>query len=626
MKKHFLLLLLASSFVFTFSQEKIKIEKAEDLPKHNYQLANTNLKELILDDALISELAADVRKDLESDLAKYEFSDASILREYYGDLSIIAMLDGDYDTVLKYVYKGRELSDKESERLIRSCELEAYVLAMKETEGKDKAELRETMKEKLAAYLETLPIAIIQEDIENRKGRAEFFSENMITGYIEGELQQSVDNTDGNVPLNVAMTILGMKANLQYYLPNKDIIAEVHGDLLNRKAVKIEKQDIWKERSVNFNEGDDLTSIVVGIWDTGVDIDIFPENNQWTNKKEKKNGKDTDKNGYIDDIHGIAYDYEGRKSAYMLIHEADTMSNLQEIQDLYTGLRDMLANIDSEKAKMARSKTAEMTPEESEAFFEEINLLGSYDHGTHVAGIAVEGNPFAQILSARLMFDYKNIPDIPTMETAERWGKMYEDVLNYFKENNVRVVNMSWSMDIRVDILPALRKNGVGKDEEERFEIAKKMFDIHRNAFYKAMESTPDILFVTAAGNNNDDVDFAGSIPSSFNFPNIMTVGAVDIEGKKTSFTTEGSSVDVYANGYEVESYVPGGERVKMSGTSMASPNVVNLAAKIISVNPELTPVEVKELIISNATKSEEDPDVLLIHPKKSIEAVKSKL
>ena len=624
MKKQIFILLWVIGFISSFGQEKIKVEKAEDLPKHNYQLTNQNLSDLISDDEALSALASEVKEDLELDLDKYEFSDPSILKDYYGDLSIIAFLEKDYNKALDYIYKTRELSDKESERLIRSCEFEAYILAARETGSDNQAVIQELMKEKLASYLETLPFDKIQEDIESRKGRAEIYNANIITGYLNGELQQSVDNNQGNVPLDVAMTILGMKVTMIYYLPNKDMIAEVHTDLLNRKAVKIEKQDIWKERNMSFTEKDGYSSMVVGIWDTGVDIDIFPDNNRWTNKKEKLNGKDDDKNGYIDDLHGIAYDYEGRKSIYMLIHEADTMKDLAELQGLFRGLIDMMANVDSKAARNFKSKTSEMTPEEYETFFEKINLMGSYNHGTHVAGIAVNGNPFARILSARLMFDYKNIPDIPTMETAERWGKMYADVLNYFTENKVRVVNMSWSMDIRVDILPALRKNGIGKDEEERFEIAKKMFQIHKEAFYKAMEDTRNILFVAAAGNNNDDVDFAGSIPSSFNFPNILTVGAVDIEGKKTSFTTEGASVDVYANGYEVESYVPGGKLLRMSGTSMASPNVANLAAKIVTVNPELTPAEVKEIIINNATQSEEDPKVLLVHPIKSIEAAKA--
>ncbi len=626
MKKNLFFILFA--IVLTYSlqgQEKIKIEKAEDLPKHNYQLSKTNLTELIKDDKLLIDLANKIGEDLKVDLNKYEFSDNSILKGYYDDLGTVAEINGDYEKSLSYIYKSRDLAEKESERLIRGCEFEAYAMAQLEN-IEDKEEFRQFMKEKLASHLDSLPFDIIQEDIERRKGRADFFNENLLIGFLTGELQTTVDKSEGNVPLDVAMGVLNIKTSLSFYLPNKEVFADVFSDLIDRKAVKIEKQDIWKEREVVFTESDSLEPIVVGIWDTGVDMEVFPENNRWMNKNEVVDGKDNDNNGYIDDVYGVAYDYEGRKSKDMLIPEAHNLENLEEMQQLDKGLIDMMANVESNFAKEFKKKSGEMTPEEYEQFFEILSLLGTYNHGTHVAGIATEGNPFAKILMARLTFDYKTLPDIPTMATAERWAKMYEDVLEYFRNNNVRVVNMSWSMDIRIDIMPALTKNGVGENEEERYEIAKKMFDIHEKSFYKAMEATPDILFVTSAGNSNNDVDFAGSIPSSFNFPNILTVGAVDIEGKKTSFTTEGESVDVYANGYEVESYIPGGDRVKYSGTSMSSPNVVNLAAKIFNVNPKLSAEEVKTLIVENATQSEEDPKVLLIHPAKSVEAAKKTL
>ncbi len=45
--------------------------------------------------------------------------------------------------------------------------------------------------------------------------------------------------------------------------------------------------------------------VIVGIIDSGVDttsIDLIPS--LWNNPKEQKNGKDSDRNGYIDDIHG----------------------------------------------------------------------------------------------------------------------------------------------------------------------------------------------------------------------------------------------------------------------------------------------------------------------------------
>jgi subtilisin family serine protease len=138
------------------------------------------------------------------------------------------------------------------------------------------------------------------------------------------------------------------------------------------------------------------------------------------------------------------------------------------------------------------------------------------------------------------------------------------------------------------------------------------------------MKNAPEILFVAAAGNANNDVDFANDIPSGFTMPNLIKVGAVDIEGKETGFTTIGKGVQVYSNGYEVESYIPGGEKRKYSGTSMAAPQVVNLAAKIWSKNPILTVAEVKDLIIKGATPSKENPGILLIHPKQTLEMAKN--
>lgn len=178
---------------------------------------------------------------------------------------------------------------------------------------------------------------------------------------------------------------------------------------------------------------------------------------------------------------------------------------------------------------------------------------------------------------------------------------------------------MSWAYSLR-GYEYALAANGIGESEEERKAMAGEYFNIERDAFYNAMKNAPEILFITSAGNSNDDLDFSSSIPKSFDLPNLMQIGAVDIEGKATGFTTMGKGVDVYANGYEVESYVPGGNKQKFSGTSMSSPQVANLAGKIWAKYPGLNAMQVKQSIIKGAAPSGNNAEILLINPKKSLE------
>ena len=145
------------------------------------------------------------------------------------------------------------------------------------------------------------------------------------------------------------------------------------------------------------------------------------------------------------------------------------------------------------------------------------------------------------------------------------------------------------------------------------------MIGILSEGLRESMAATPGILYVAAAGNDDNDVEFDVVIPSNFDLPNLMVVGAVDQAGDPTSFTSGGRNVKVYANGFQVASFVPGGATMKMSGTSMASPNVCNLAGKLFTVKPALTPGEVVSLIEQGADPHPKHPDILLMNPVASV-------
>ncbi len=63
---------------------------------------------------------------------------------------------------------------------------------------------------------------------------------------------------------------------------------------------------------------------------------------------------------------------------------------------------------------------------------------------------------------------------------------------------------------------------------------------------------------------------------------------------------------------------------MKLSGTSMAAPQVTNLAAKLFATDPSLTAEKARELIISGSTPSE-DGKRKLIDGKRSLQLSKQK-
>jgi hypothetical protein len=285
--------------------------------------------------------------------------------------------------------------------------------------------------------------------------------------------------------------------------------------------------------------------------------------------------------------------------------------------DVIKGETDGQANVDSPEATALIQKYRAMKPEEMSAFFEKLGHYKSYVHGSHDAGTAARGNPAIKLISARGDNDWKSIPAPPTLESTERMAAAYQTFVDYFKSRGVRVVNMSWH-DSPYSYEQDLEKNGIGKDAEERKHMAQEMFNISKSGLEKALRSAPEIVFICSAGNASNDAGFSEFIPSSFKLPNLLTVGAADVAGEQTNFTSHGETVRVYSNGGYVISRVPGGREIPMFGTSMAAPQVTNLAAKLLALRPQLTPEQVIDLIVRGATPSA-DGRLHLINPKASV-------
>lgn len=116
-------------------------------------------------------------------------------------------------------------------------------------------------------------------------------------------------------------------------------------------------------------------------------------------------------------------------------------------------------------------------------------------------------------------------------------------------------------------------------------------------------------LGVIVAGNSLNGINLDNYDSTAFdafrNLPNVILVGASNLSDNRCSFSNYGeNTVDLFAPGENLATFpvdfLNDNEPNWFSGTCAAAPLVTGTASLMLSVNPNLTSSEIKQLIISN--------------------------
>lgn len=580
-----------TSLAQTTAKKVVKTEA--DLPRFNYPIQGTATALLTSDDATFNVFSSKVKTDVDSVLDNYDIQDRATMRDLLGVRLALELLAGNEDQqALATLDKLRDVQDKPDAKLLTGLQMRAMIEAKAESGQTSGPAYEAAFAKAYAASLKPLPWAIVGNRIKETKSSAEILTPALILGLAKADVEPALAKSH-QLSNDLAWGLIGERLELRLLLPlEKTALTVLTQDV---DANNVQKPDIWAARDVTLTDADHLTPVRVAIWDSGSDLSLFP-GRVYTDPHSKG----------TPDAHDIAFDLKGFPThGYLYPLDAQRKAEFPGMVEELKGFSDLQLSIDSPEASALRKKIAGMQASQIPGFIEQLEFFAIYSHGTHVAGIASRGNPAIRLAVGRITFDWHNVPLPPSEELSRRAAADDQAYVDWFKANHIRVVNMSWGGGPQ-DYETALEKNGMGKDAADRKAIAAKLFAIERQGLYDAMKSAPDVLFICAAGNADSNSSFNEMMPSSFRLPNLLTVGAVDQAGDEASFTSYGPTVLVDADGYQVESVVPGGAKVRMSGTSMASPNTVNLAAKLIALDPKLTPEETIHLIVAGATPSED--------------------
>ena len=576
--------------------EKKVITSADQMPRRQYQIPKLPSELLDVPKSELDAAVDAVDKDLANDLATLDIRDRATRTSMLQARAQFALHRGDYAAAQAFLRDVRSQQEKAADKLTSGTSMENIIETR--MKGGTLEEQRARLKASLGQAYGAMPWDVVGDNLKGAKGSLELLSREVVLGSVRTGLDPAAKNMNLSVPGGFVIGIVSLRNNLAHVLPFRDDVVATLQGLVDRNQVA--KVDRWSERQVALAPNAPGKPVVIGIWDSGTDHKLFKATNP----------------------PGIAFDRDMNPTAPLVRPMGEAEARMPVLKQYVKGVMDMRAAIDSPDARALKQRVSTLKADEVKQFSEDLSAIGMWVHGTHVAGIAVEGNPFAQVATVAMHFNHSSVPQLPDEASAARTAAAYKKAVDTFKAAGARVVNMSWRYSPQ-SYEGALAYHNVGKTPDERKAIANKLFAIEKKALEDAIRGAPEILFVAGSGNEDNSADFAQYIPAGFELPNLITAGAVDQSGTETGFSTFGKTVVVHANGFEVMSYAPGGEKMKLSGTSMASPNVANLAGKLFAMKPELTVAQVKELILRGAEKNGR---VNLINPKKSLELAGAKV
>lgn len=213
-------------------------------------------------------------------------------------------------------------------------------------------------------------------------------------------------------------------------------------------------------------------------------------------------------------------------------------------------------------------------------------------HGTHVSGIIAasrnNGTGMDGIAADVRIMAIRCVPD------GDERDKDIANGIRYAVDNGAKIINMSFG---------------------KKYSWDKKVVD----EAVKYAESK-GVLLIHAAGNDGEDIDKVTHYPckkfeEKGEAANFMDIGALSWKsGDKivAPFSNYGKkTVDLYSPGVDIYSTAPKNEYKDASGTSMAAPVTAGVAAVLKSYYPDLTPAQIKKILIKSSIKTSKSEKVI---------------
>ncbi len=223
-------------------------------------------------------------------------------------------------------------------------------------------------------------------------------------------------------------------------------------------------------------------------------------------------------------------------------------------------------------------------------------IAKNVEHGTHVSSI-VAGVADNSLGVSGVCPNCSLLPiQVGSSKTALiREGSVIKAIL-YAVDHGADIINISLGSKFNLDF------SKLSKQKKQTIREIYKQSTIAEEIIWKRVyryARKKNIVVLVAGGNDNMYSDIDPMNRSS----DAISVGAVDSNIKRAKYSNYGSNIKISAPGSHVYSAMPNGDFAYMSGTSMATPFVAGAVGLVKSLNPNLTPMEIRDLLVESGKK-----------------------
>ena len=345
-------------------------------------------------------------------------------------------------------------------------------------------------------------------------------------------------------------------------------------------------------------------------------------------------GSDDDGNGYIDDVYGWNF-VENTGKLVHSEYEPPRYDDVLRFMELIGKL-----TVYGKEALSSEEFNFLLANYQNQEFNAWVQFTGGWAHGSHVGGIIARNNdvikmkaishiPVGQPPVSQLVEDAaRGIRASNVTRSGEEKAPTMQEIKDYFAymgmqqaqgvaserdyvgELSPRVINCSFGTENQ-QLMASFKQTMVEQwgfsdpSEEEVQEMVNLFVDLALLPKDKELFSkVPNALIVIAAGNSSENLENIVTSPNDVKIDNKLVVAATDNDKNLAVFSCFGKNkVDVAVPGVNILSTYPNGKMGYMSGTSQAAPYAARVATLMLNENPELSAVEVKDIIMNTVDK-----------------------